>query len=211
MDGRSNRSLLAAGAVAIVAIGLVVVYGITPLPGAPGLYGDGGPAIEGTVAYTEIETERARLGERGGCLFLLDLATGDVQKIKCTPSLWLSRWDASGYLVMNANTPAGPEVLVDPFTGEIVRGTPEPRSDPEVLYTYRASGRISLVYDDGVEQRVLLDEAAPEEYRFIDTGISGDGLWAWVVDGSDRLLVLPVEGGSGPWLVATNVAYAAWR
>jgi len=194
MNRESRLWLLAAGVVAVVVTGVVLVFGVTFAPSFPNLYDDGGPVIEGTVAYVEYD--------RGECAYVLDLATGDRDEITCAEWLWLAGWDDSGNLIIDAEP------------GRIGAEDHAPVEPSELSSNLRArspDGHATLVYDDGTQPRMLIDVEGPRNYGFRAYGVSSDAAWAWVVDSEDRLLVVAIDGSSGPWLVAEGVGDIAWK
>lgn len=203
MNPASRWWLMAAAGVAGVIITLVLLFGLTFPPSFASLYGEGGPVIAGTVAYSSVADARS--------VDILDLATGTTTEFQCRRDHCLQRWDEESGLLVVRDGEQGDEILVDPANGRYLAQTPAPRADGEFLVTEMTGNRAILRYEDGTTNKTLLDVKAPGNYGIWDAGLSGDGLWAWFVDSEHRLVAIAVNDSSERWLVAEDVSAAAWK
>ncbi len=204
MSRASRLWLTGAAAVIFIVLAVVVVFGIRTLPAFPNLY-EGGPTVEGTVAYVT--------QDRDSCLEVLDVASGTTREVYCADWVWLVGWDDDGNLRVDSGT--GVATIIDPATGTAV-GTsddftgPHPRYD-ENLHTFAREGHVTLTYTGSTGEVTLIDAEGPRGYAFREQGITSDGQYAWVCDSEGRLLVAALDGSSGPWLVAEDIDAPAWR
>ena len=206
MSRESRLWLGAAGAVAVVVAGVVLVFGYTSPPRFPSLYDDGGPTIEASVAYVEYDRE--------DCVFVLDAATGETRELYCDNWVWLESWDGDGNLRIRAGNGDEGAWVVDPDTGAIL-GTEETGEEPprrdSSLRSRSVEGRAMLVHSSGETETILIDVEAPRDYGFYRYGITTDAEYAWVCDSEDRLIVVALDGTSGPWLVAEGISNPLWK
>lgn len=205
MNRQSRLWLIAAGIVAVTVTGVVLVFGVTFAPEFPSLYDDGGPSIEGTVAYVDYG--------RDECVHVLDVATGDSHEVTCAEWLSLAGWDDEGNLIIPSG-PHGEPVPIDPDSGDVVGPPDYTMGEPfqgDELRARSHEGRATLIYDDDSQSRTLIEVDGPRNYGFWRHGVTPDGGWAWVVDSEDRLLVVSIDGSSGPWLVAEGIGDVAWK
>lgn len=205
MSRESKLWLTAAAVVAVAVLGIVVVFGITNPPSFPSLY-DGGPTVEGAVAYVE--------GGPDECVNVLDVATGVSREVYCADWLWLEGWDGDGNLRVNAGNGIERTLVVDPVTGAVIEsGGPagDPPSYVESLQSSAREGHVTLTYTGSGAAVTLIDVDGPRNYAFWNTGITADERYAWVSDSADRLLLVALDGTAGPWLVAENVPDARWN
>lgn len=205
MNRQSKMWLTAAGAVAVTATALVLLFGITFAPDFPSLY-DGGPTIEASVAYVDYG--------RQDCVLVLDVATGESREVFCDDWLWLEGWDRDGHLRVQSPGDHDRVSVVDPDTGRVVTTGDLPGEPPPYargLSTSSDNGRATLTYRTLGLETTLIDVEGPRNYSFLDYGLPGDDTYAWVCDSEDRLLVVALDGSGGPWLVAEEIAEPAWR
>jgi len=207
MNRQSQLMLWGAAVVGVVAVGVVALFGLRFGPDFPDLYRDGGPAIEGSVAFA------AENGEM--CVQVLDVATGAQREVYCSQFAWLEGWNDDGNLVVHNEEMYDNVVVIDPATGDITTTT-GPNDDvvpanPNALRADARDGHATLIYVGPESSTVLIDVEGPRDYRFYDRGITADQQWAWVVDSEDRVLVVALDGSSGPWLVAEDVREVAWK
>jgi hypothetical protein len=204
---RRRMLLLGAAGVATAVSVIVVSLGIELAPRFPSLYEDG-PAVPGTVAYVA--------EGRNECLVVLDVATGEERVVTCSPWLYLEGWNQDGNVVIHSEDSRDRAAVMDPVTGAVVlRGAPfagvPPGEPPAPLWTTSGDGHATLTFHEGGSDTVLIDVDGPRNYAFWSTGLTPDGRYAWAVDSEDRLLVAPVDGTGGPWVVAEGVRDVAWK
>jgi hypothetical protein len=215
MNLHSRTWLAAAAGVAVVVAVIVLIFGYSSPPQFPSLYEAGAPALEGAVAHQEFGPE--------DCVWVLDVATGDSQEVFCDSWAWAESWDENGNLRIHAGNGHEQVWVVDPDTGtvlgaEAVEDGPPPEDEggppPEEelpLRSRSAEGRVTLTYGAGTDAVTLIDIDAPRNYRFHMYGLTGEGDYAWVCDSEDRLLVVSMDGSSGPWLVAEDISDPIWK
>lgn len=204
MSRESKLWLTAAGVVAVVVLAVVIVFGITTAPAFPSLY-EGGPSIEGTVAYVDYG--------RDECVRLLDVAAGESRELYCADWLWIESWDRDGNLRVRTGDGIERTLIIDPVTGIVIEsGDFAGEAPPYVgsLYATSQDGHATLTYTGNGAEVTLIDVDGPRNYAFWKYGITADGEYAWLCDSADRLLVVALDGSSGPWLVAENVPDAMW-
>lgn len=211
MTRSSKLWLGAAGIVVVVVVAVVLLFGTTSAPEFPSLYTEGAPTIEGTVAFVEYGPDE--------CVYRFDVATGESEELLCERALWLGGWDSAGNLRVHKSDHRFEELmLVDPATGVVMSTrefTPDeeppfeqPRSEADrSLRSSSRDGRATLTYRDVV----LIDVEGSRDYSFWDYGVTEDAAYAWVCDSEDRLLVVALDGSSGPWLVAEGISEPIWR
>ncbi len=205
MNRQSKIWLAAAGAVAVTATALVLLFGVTFAPDFPSLY-DGGPTIEASVAYIDYGRQE--------CVLVLDVATGESQEVFCDDWLWLEGWDRDGNLRVQSEDGRDRVSVIDPDTGLVVATGDLPGELPPYargLSTSSDSGHATLTYRTVGSETTLIDVDGPRSYSFIDYGFAGDGSYAWVCDSEDRLITVALDGSAGPWLVAEGIHEPAWR
>lgn len=206
MTHQSKLWLGAAAAIAVATIAIVITFGLSFPPGFASLY-EGGPAIEGHVAYVDYGHD--------DCVRVLDVATGDSEELYCDDSLWLEGWDRDGNVRIHADDGRHEQVLVvDPASGDVIAsgdfaGFPPPHT-PQ-LRAFSDDGRVGLLYRRGDTEVALIDVAGPRDYHFWDYGLTPDGSYAWACDSADRLVVVAVDGSGGPWLVADGISEMFWK
>lgn len=211
MNRESKLWLLGAGGVVVVVLAVVLIFGLSFAPEFPNLYEEEGPTIEGTVAYVDYG--------RDECVRVLDVGTGESEEIYCDRWLWLEGWDQNGNLRIHVDNGRGEDVLVlNPGTGEVLitRDFAPDEHPPshDVVPGLRASshdGHATLLYRRGDSEVTLIDVDGPRDYSFWDYGLTTNENYAWVCDSEDRLLVVAVDGTSGPWLVADSINEAMWK
>ena len=207
MSRESRLWLAAAGGVAIIVVAVVLLFGVISLPDFPSLYDEGAPTVGGSVAYLDYD--------RDDCVRILDVATGDSREVFCDDWMWLEGWDADGNLRIHAGNGAESVWVVDPNNGDVIgfgdwADGPMPE-DTDSLRARSAEGTATLTYGRGDAVVTLIDIDAPRNYGFWSYGLTGDGQWAWVCDSADRLLLVALDGTSGPWLVADGISDPAWK
>lgn len=206
MNRESRLWLLAAGAVAVIVTAVVLVFGISFAPEFPSLYDDDGPTIEGTVAYIDYGREE--------CVRVLDVATGEFDEVWCADWLGLEGWNDDDKLVIHSGDGGDREIVVDPDSGEVTAWGAYPSIPPPRDSLLRASsddGHATLTYGQSETQVTLIDVEGPRDYSFWQFGLTADESYAWACDSEDRLLVVAVDGNSGPWVVTEGVGEAAWK
>lgn len=205
MNHHTRLWLTAAGVVAVAVLGIVIVFGITNPPDFPSLY-DGGPTVEGTVAYVDYG--------RDECVRTLDVATGESKEIYCADWLWVESWDRDGNLRVRTGNGIERTLIIDPASGLVLEsgdfaGEAPPHAGS--LHATSRDGHATLTFTGGGSQVTLIDVDGPRNYAFWKYGTTADGEYAWVCDSDDRLLVVATDGAGEPWLVAEDVADAMWN
>lgn len=211
MSREARLWLSAAGVVVVITVAVVLLFGVSSAPRFPSLYTEGAPTIEGTLAWVEWGPD--------DCVHVLDVATGDSEELLCERGLWLEGWDSDGNLRVHITGPHFEElVLVDPATGVVVSTrefTPDeeppfdqPRSEADRnLRSTSRDGHATLSY----QEAVLIDVEGARDYSFWDYGVTEDEAYAWVCDSEERVLVVALDGGGGPWVVAEDIGELRWR
>ena len=209
MTGDRRLWLGAAGAVAVVVVAVVLLFGVTTAPTFPSLYEEGAPRIEGALAYVEYGGE--------DCVHVLDVASGESREVYCNDWVGLDGWDADGNLRVHPGNGREYVSIIDPNTGEVLEWDefipfdgPPPR-EPTTLRVRSHDGRTTLVYDGGDGEATLIDVEGPRNYSFWEFGMSDDGNYAWVCDSEDRILVVALDGSGGPWTVTDGVSQPMWQ
>jgi hypothetical protein len=207
VNRQSKFWLVAAGVVAVLLLGAVLIFGIRTVPRLPSLYEAGGPTITGSVAYVDLG--------RDECVRVLDVATGESHELYCADWLWLEGWDGDGNLRIQPSDVPDRVVVIDPATGAVIAsgelaGEPPPLHASSLRATSR-DGHATLTYTGSGTEITLIDVDGPRNYGFWDFGITRDEQYAWVCDSEDRLLVVALDGSGGPWLVADHVPEATWN
>jgi hypothetical protein len=201
----SKLWLAAAGVVAVSVLTIVIVFGIRTAPHFPSLY-DGGPTVQGAVAYVDYG--------RDECVQVLDVATGESRQIYCADWLWLEGWDRDGNLRVQTGDGGERVSIIDPTTGAVIAqgdfAGEGPRSVDSLMAT-SDDGHATLSYSGGDTEVTLLEADGPRNYAFYQYGITDDQQYAWVCDSEDQLLVVALDGSSGPWFVAADINEAAWK
>ena len=156
---------------------------------------------------------------RDDCVYLLDVATGGSEELLCELGLWVDAWDSDGNLRVHRSGRHFEElVLVDPATGAVVSAREfapdeEPPFDPprsEADRSLRSSsrdGHATLSYGEAV----LIDVEGSRDYSLWEYGVTEDEAYAWVCDSEERLLVVALDGSSGPWIVAEGINEVRWK
>lgn len=207
MSRQSQLMLWGAAVVGVVAVGVIALFGLRFGPDFPDLYKDGGPTIEGSVAFS-VEGDDM-------CVQVLEVATGEQREVYCSDVVWIEGWNSAGNLVVHQEEMYDNVLVIDPVTGDVEPTGPNDDVAPtdywSELRANSADGHATLIYVSPESSTILIDVDGPRDYRFYDRGITADEKWAWVVDSEDRLLVVALDGSSGPWLVKSGVHEVAWK
>ena len=205
MSRESKLWLVVAAIVSAAVVGVVLGFGIHTAPHFLSLY-DGGPTVQGTVAYVEYGRE--------DCVHVLDVATGESRQVYCSDWLWLEGWDGDGNLRVQSGDGGERVSIVDPETGAVMAQGDFAGERPWSVATLTATsdgGHVTLKYRGGDTAVTLIEADGPRNYAFRQYGITDDQQYAWVCDSEDQLLVVALDGSSGPWLVAGSVPDAIWK
>ena len=207
--------LLGAGSVVAVVLAVVLIFGLSFAPEFASLYEEDGPTIEGTVAYMQYEHD--------DCVNVLDVATGEAIEPYCDDWLWLEGWDEGGNLQVLRGGDHFEELLtLDPDTGAVL-GSGEFRPDedarPEQPWAEAArrirvsshEGHATLSYRSEDAETILIDVDGSRDYAFGEYGVTADEKYAWACDSEHRLLVVALDGTTGPWIVAEDVSELRWK
>lgn len=210
MERQSILWLGAAGIVVVIVVAVVLVFGTTTAPEFPSLYDAGAPTIEGTLAFVEYGPDE--------CVHVLDVASGESGEVYCEDWLVLEGWDSDGHLRIHSGNGRGAYVsVVDPATGEVLEwgGLVDtympPPPPPHLLRARSDDGHVTLVYDGAGGETTLIDVEGPRDYAFWEYGITADETYAWVCDSEERILVVALDGSSGPWVAAEGVGQPMWK
>ncbi len=213
MTRQQHLWLTAAAAAAAVIVVSVLAFGYNRPPDFPSVY-DGGPEVQGLVAHQEYGQE--------DCVWVLDVSTGSSEELYCDSWAWAEGWDSDGNLLVHAGNGQEQVWVLDPATGAILgsvdvwHGPPEDEGGPPPpeqteLHSRSSDGNATLTYGTGGDAVTIIDVEAPRNYAFYAYGVMDDGSHAWVGDSEDRLLVVSLDGRSGPWLVAEGISDPIWR
>jgi len=190
---RSVPALVAAAVLVVVAIGLVLVFGIARPPQLATVTEDPTPSPEASLAWT-------RWADGGSCLITLD-PQGVEDEVGCGyEGQELVAWTDEGIMLLGPGPP-GSASIIDPATGEMVGqldvdpdGWSEPRDS--AVHSTTVDGTLTvLLRDSGTE---LWRVEAPENYRIRDGVLSPDERFVVLVDSADRLLLVPADGSAEP-------------
>ena len=206
MTRESKAWLAAAATVAVAAIAIVLMFGISFPPDFPSLYAEGGPSIEGTVAYVDYG--------RDECVRVLDVASGESEEVFCDDWLWLEGWDDDGNLRVQSDDGHERTSIIDPETGRVIETGDFAGEPPPLTRGLRATsddGHATLTYRQAETEVTLIDVEGPRDYDFWDFGLTADESYAWACDSERRLLVVALDGSEGPWVVAKDINEAAWK
>ena len=215
MNREAKLWLFGAGGVAVVVLAVVLIFGLNFAPEFPNLYEEDGPTIQGTVAYMQYEHD--------DCVNVLDVGTGEAIEPYCDDWLWLEGWDQDGNLQILRGGGHSEELLtLDPDTGAVLdsgefRPDEDPRPEQPVAEAARRirvssqEGHATLSYRSGDSETILIDVDGSRVYGFGEYGVSADEKYAWTCDSEHRLLVVALDGTSGPWVVAEDVSELRWK
>jgi hypothetical protein len=189
-------ALIAAAAVVVIAIGLVLAFGMARPPELASLAEEPEPALDAAVAWVRWDRE--------ACLYVAtpDAATREV--VCGLRGEEVLGWEADGIGMLGWEPSEAIEVI-DPDTGEVVDVRPstgEPWEERE-----RGWDRIDSRQHDGVltvrlAGTVLWEVEAPEAYWVNPGALSPDGRFVVAFDSADRLLLFDATGERAPrvWL-----------
>ena len=201
--------LSAAGCVAAITVAVVLLFGISSAPEFPDLHTEGAPTIDGSLAWVEYGPD--------DCVQVLDTASGESHEVYCDDWLHLEGWDSEGNLRIHSGNGREYVSVIDPNTGDViewgefVEGDIPPPLYPRSLRARSNDGHATLVHNGPSGQVTLIDAEGPRDYMFFEYGITTDGDYVWACDSEDRILVVPLDGSGGPWVVAENVSQPAWK
>ncbi len=198
MRDRRLVTILGAGTVAVVAILVIVLLGLTPIPEFSELAGSG---ETGYVAYTR---------DRDGSIRIVDLATRESVEVTVGEDGEVAGWDDDGNLMVVHCCPTTRVQHVDPATGAQMGTTedagqysgPEGRADVWISHT---SGRVVLERLDGKSASF----AAPESYRVESASSMGEDRIVFV-DALGRVAVCHVGQDVTPIQVADDALPGPW-
>jgi len=206
MNRHSQLMLWGAVGIGVAAVAVILLFGLRFGPGFPDLYADGGPTIDGTVAFVTEDDDT--------CAQVLDVATGEQREIYCSQHVWIGGWDGDGNLVVHEEDVYQNVLTIDPVTGDVVSTGTVGDIPPVGTSSLRAAssgGHATLSYVGAGSSVVLIDAEGPRNYRFLDRGLTAEGKWAWVLDSENRLLVVALDGSSGPWVVKEGIHEVSWK
>jgi hypothetical protein len=187
---------VAAAVVVVVAIGLVLVFGLARPPALASLAEEPEPALDAAVAWVHWDREP--------CLLVAtpDAATREV--VCGLRGEEVFGWEADGIGMLVWERTEAIEVI-DPDTGEVVE-VRDLRGDPWEERE-REWDRVDSRQHDGVltvrfEGTVLWEVEAPDAYWVNPGSVSPDGRFVAAFDSADRLLLFDATGERAPrvWL-----------
>ncbi len=197
--------LVAAGAVALVTLGLVLRFGLVGRPELAAVDDETRPTAE-----LAILTYRDR--DRGQCLEVVGV-DGDVREVRCTLGAVgpLLGWDERGILVLRYASFGERLEVIDPLTGATVASEPfDPSSQPDMrweqLVDVQRSGGTLIVRDE--QRRILWEVAAPDSYWIGASAHESTSGAVAMLDSAGRLLVLaPGAGEPAVWVADLDITY----
>jgi hypothetical protein len=208
--GRGDRSvplLVAAGVLVLAVVGAVLLFGVDRPPALATLADEPDPAPSAGVAWMGWSADETCVSvARPG---------GEVTQLWCERGGGeLVGWPEPGVLELRSWENGEAIRTIDAETGEVLGragGHDDGGTDPEdgwkdpeqEVWTQHRDGRLTvrLQRDD----TVLWETQAPERYDVHVAATSVDGRWVAMVDGAERLLVVPADGSSAPRVWTTGV------
>jgi hypothetical protein len=197
--------LVAAGAVALITLGLVLRFGVVGPPELAPVDGLTRPASELAVL-----TYRDRA--RGQCLDVIAV-DGSVREVRCTldgvgPLLG---WDDRGIVVLRYASFGERLEVIDPVTGAIVATGPfDPSAFPDARWQHfvgvERTGGLLTVRDE--DRRILWQVAAPDSYRIDASARDPETGTIALLDSAGRLLVLGRDADEpSVWVADRGITY----
>lgn len=159
-DRRTTLAVAAAVVVALVVIGLVLAFGIRPLPAFRAA--SAAPTLEapGRITYLSADADEP-------CVRVVPARGGSPQTLSCAGSdaglRWIDTvaWTPEGEVLVGASTDVGDSVVlvVDPSNGEVIDRIVRPPG--ELLPGSWQGPRAGRVREDGAELLIGGDEGSP--------------------------------------------------
>ncbi len=197
--------LVAAGAIALITLGLVLRFGLV---GPPEL----AAVDEATRPAAELAILTYRDRDRGQCLDVVGI-DGEVREVRCTldGAGPLLGWDERGILVIRYGTLGERVEVVDPATGEVI--TTEP-FEPSMVGDDRWGSAVDVERSGGTltvrapDRAVLWQVAAPDNYWINASARDARTGAIALLDSAGRLLLLTV-GATEPvvWVEDLDITY----
>jgi hypothetical protein len=202
--------LVAAGAVALVTVGVVLRFGLVQPPALE-------PVDEATRPDVALAISSYRDNERGQCLDVVD-PDGTVRELRCGMDGGpLVAWDERGIIIIRYASFGERLEVLDPDTGAVLSSS---TFDSRVVMPGRWDGmldvdrvgRTLIVYGD--DRSVLWQVEAPDSYRITATARDPRTGTVALLDEAGRLLVL--RGGADEprvWVedVGTRYGELVWQ
>lgn len=202
--------LVAAGAVALVTVGVVLRFGLVQPPALE-------PVDEATRPDVALAISSYRDNERGQCLDVVD-PDGTVRELRCGMDGGpLVAWDERGIIIIRYASLGERLEVLDPDTGAVLSSS---TFDSRVVMPGRWDGmldvdrvgRTLIVYGD--DRSVLWQVEAPDSYRITATARDPRTGTVALLDEAGRLLVLR-SGADEPrvWVedVGTRYGELVWQ
>lgn len=200
MRDRRVIAVLAAGAVAVVALLVIVLVGVQPVPDFSPLAGSG---ETGFVAYA-INEDGYRMSAR-----VVDLSTAETIEVDLPANGEVAGWDDEGNLVLVQWGSTVRVKHVDPVTGDQVGMTERmqeyPGPDREDVWVDRVDGHVALERADGA----VASFEAPSSYDVTSASSMGDDRVVFV-DELGRVAVCEVGEDVTPVEVADDAEPWSW-
>ncbi|MFQ5966550.1 MAG: TolB family protein [Acidimicrobiia bacterium] len=224
-----TRVIIAAVSSAVVllaVVGIILAFGLIPVPEYPSLAENPDPSIPGTVAYSTFEERDGEFGRE--CVYVVPAGGGDARLLSCGQEFGFAlAWTADG-LLATESFEFGPAIVVlDPQTGQEVdridftggfNGEPPDeeifslvhidrsrRPDGARVETGREHGpgsSITVRLPDGTTHELISVTEAPPSYAFFESQWSPDGQFVLTADSEGRLIVIRAEGAPEPRVLA---------
>ena len=217
LRARRRTALWVAVALVVLAVGVVVAFGITPYPSPPAVAERPDPQVSARLAFV-------RFGARAPCLHVVD-GRGDERELGCDERYSGDlRWVDDRHVAVRSYTD-GARHVVDVETAEVTVDAqvatetlqPEPlaqatSADGHEARTGAGAGSVwvDVVAPDGAVTRVV-EFDAPDGYDLYDARWSADGRWVAVLDSAQRVLVVDAAGRVPVRLWASDVGQFAVR
>lgn len=229
---RSTTAALVAGAIVVVAIAVIVIFGFVPTPKYPPVAEEPDPELSGLIAYSipEDSDHADEFGSR--CVYVIELPGGQSSEITCREEIgWSMAWTDDGWLIVESFDQFSefepefhefePEfddfglALIEPVEGGVFE-TVSYEGDPNFLFSDHRQTRqdgtrvrvedggttVVLLSPDGSTTDLFGSDSAPSNYRFNEAQWSPDGDYVLVVDTEGRIIVASASGDPRPRVVA---------
>jgi hypothetical protein len=195
---RSIPLLIAAAVVVVVSIALVVAFGIKRPPALESIAAASDAPTEGLVRF-EYEREDT-------CLVVYSVA-GGARELTCElDGGEILGWQ-DGRIGLRSWSNVGEEwVVVDASSGAVLSRQLLSAEDTK-RFLNATTSVVRVAHKDGVMTVTLASTGAtlwtveaPTNYRAEVSALTADGRWVAMIDTARRLLLVPADGSSGPFV-----------